>query len=100
MPAGRAGICRRDFTRLGGALLLGGFLTLAMGLRQRERLMAQELAPHSIRVNTVHPTTVATDVILNEAIFRLFWPDFDNPGRAGPPVPSEGPHRARVVRHL
>lgn len=32
---------------------------------------ASQLAPHSIRVNTIHPTGVATDMILNEASFAL-----------------------------
>jgi NAD(P)-dependent dehydrogenase (short-subunit alcohol dehydrogenase family) len=40
-----------------------------------------ELAPQSIRVNTVHPTTVATDMILNEPTYRLFRPDLENPTR-------------------
>lgn len=43
------------------------------------RTLALELAPHSIRVNTVHPTGVATDMILNEATFRLFLPDVEHP---------------------
>ena len=43
------------------------------------RTLALELAPHSIRVNTVHPTGVATDMILNEATFRLFLPDTEHP---------------------
>jgi hypothetical protein len=30
----------------------------------------------------VHPTTVATGMILNEATFRQFRPDLDNPTRA------------------
>ncbi|HEY0260977.1 MAG TPA: mycofactocin-coupled SDR family oxidoreductase [Lacisediminihabitans sp.] len=45
------------------------------------RTLALELAPHSIRVNTVHPTGVATDMILNEATFRLFLPDVEHPTR-------------------
>ncbi|MDG4666322.1 mycofactocin-coupled SDR family oxidoreductase [Mycobacterium sp. 236(2023)] len=32
---------------------------------------AQHLAPHSIRVNTIHPSGVATDMILNEATMAL-----------------------------
>ncbi|OAN30327.1 mycofactocin-coupled SDR family oxidoreductase [Mycolicibacterium iranicum] len=32
---------------------------------------AQQLAPHSIRVNTIHPSGVATDMILNEATMAL-----------------------------
>jgi SDR family mycofactocin-dependent oxidoreductase len=43
------------------------------------RTLALELAPHNIRVNTVHPTGVATDMILNEAAFKLFLPDVEHP---------------------
>jgi SDR family mycofactocin-dependent oxidoreductase len=32
---------------------------------------ATELAPHSIRVNTIHPSGVATDMILNDATMKL-----------------------------
>jgi (+)-trans-carveol dehydrogenase len=46
------------------------------------KVLAKELAPHSIRVNTIHPTTVATDMILNEPTYRLFRPDLENPTRA------------------
>ncbi|MBO2463920.1 mycofactocin-coupled SDR family oxidoreductase [Actinomadura violacea] len=52
------------------------------GLVMLMKVMAKELAPHGIRVNTVHPTTVATDMILNEATYRLFRPDLENPTRA------------------
>jgi len=52
------------------------------GLVLLMKVMAKELAQHSIRVNTVHPTTVATDMILNDATYRLFRPDLENPGRA------------------
>ncbi|MFF5992679.1 mycofactocin-coupled SDR family oxidoreductase [Prauserella flavalba] len=52
------------------------------GLVMLMKVMAKELAPHSIRVNTIHPTTVATDMILNDATYRLFRPDIDNPTRA------------------
>ena len=43
------------------------------------KTLALELAPHSIRVNTIHPTGVATDMILNEATFKLFLPDEEHP---------------------
>lgn len=52
------------------------------GLVMLMKVMAKELAPHSIRVNTIHPTTVATDMIINDATFRLFRPDLERPGRA------------------
>lgn len=43
------------------------------------RTLALELAPHSIRVNSLHPTTVNTTMIMNDATFRLFRPDLENP---------------------
>lgn len=46
------------------------------------RTLARELAPYRIRVNTVHPTGVLTDMIDNEALFRLFLPDHESPTRA------------------
>ncbi|MBE1530689.1 mycofactocin-coupled SDR family oxidoreductase [Actinomadura algeriensis] len=52
------------------------------GLVMLMKVMAKELAPHSIRVNTVHPTTVATEMVLNDATYRLFRPDLDEPTRA------------------
>jgi SDR family mycofactocin-dependent oxidoreductase len=45
------------------------------------RTLALELALYRIRVNTVHPTGVATRMILNEATFRLFMPDVAHPTR-------------------
>ena len=43
------------------------------------RVMAQELAPYMIRVNTVNPTTVNTPMVVNEAAPSLFRPDLENP---------------------
>ena len=43
------------------------------------RAFAVELAPMSIRVNIVHPTSVATEMIHNESVFRLFRPDLEQP---------------------
>ncbi|MCW2495271.1 mycofactocin-coupled SDR family oxidoreductase [Jatrophihabitans sp.] len=45
------------------------------------RTLALELGKHSIRVNSVHPTQVDTDMIQNEAMYRLFLPHLENPGR-------------------
>ncbi|GAA4168895.1 mycofactocin-coupled SDR family oxidoreductase [Gryllotalpicola koreensis] len=36
------------------------------------RSLAMELAPYSIRVNSIHPTQVNTDMIQNSAIYDLF----------------------------
>jgi (+)-trans-carveol dehydrogenase len=43
------------------------------------RTLAKELAPHSIRVNTVHPTAVNTDMLLNDFTYKLFRPELEAP---------------------
>lgn len=45
-------------------------------------VLAKELGPQSIRVNTVHPSTVETPMVINDAAFRLFRPDLDEPTKA------------------
>jgi len=45
------------------------------------RALALELAPDMIRVNSVHPTSVNTDMIHNSATYKLFAPDLDSPTR-------------------
>jgi SDR family mycofactocin-dependent oxidoreductase len=45
------------------------------------RVLAKELAPHRIRVNTLHPAGVRTPMVYNEPMYRLFRPDLENPGR-------------------
>ena len=45
------------------------------------RTLAAELAPHVIRVNSVHPTGVDTTMIQNEALRRLLRPDIEHPTR-------------------
>ena len=39
------------------------------------RSLAKELAPHNIRVNTVHPTNVDTPMIQNDDVRGAFRPD-------------------------
>jgi SDR family mycofactocin-dependent oxidoreductase len=39
------------------------------------RALVQELSPHSIRVNCVHPGSVSTKMIMNEAIYTAFGMD-------------------------
>ena len=45
------------------------------------RTLANEFAQHSIRVNSVHPTSVNTVMIQNEKTWGLFQPDNPNPTR-------------------
>lgn len=77
----------------GGSILL---ISSALGLRGQAnqaayvaskhgvvglmRTLAAELGPDNIRVNSIHPTNVATPLILNDATYRAFRPDLDEPG--------------------
>jgi (+)-trans-carveol dehydrogenase/(-)-trans-carveol dehydrogenase len=49
------------------------------GLVGLMRTLALELAPHMIRVNSLHPTTVDTDMVRNDASYALFRPDLEHP---------------------
>jgi (+)-trans-carveol dehydrogenase len=49
------------------------------GLVGLMHVLAKELAPDNIRVNTIHPTTVKTEMVLNDSTYRLFRPDLENP---------------------
>jgi SDR family mycofactocin-dependent oxidoreductase len=51
------------------------------------RTWAHWLAPHSIRVNSVHPAGVATPMVLNDAVAALFG---DPPDGSGGTVPDVG----------
>jgi len=43
--------------------------------------LALQLAPHSIRVNAVHPTNVNTDMLQSEPMYKSFRPDLEHPTR-------------------
>jgi (+)-trans-carveol dehydrogenase len=49
------------------------------GLVGLMRTLALELAPDMIRVNSLHPTSVNTDMIQNAATYHLFAPDLESP---------------------
>jgi SDR family mycofactocin-dependent oxidoreductase len=46
------------------------------------KTLALELASESIRVNTIHPGTVLSGMVLNDMTFRRFRPELENPTRA------------------
>jgi (+)-trans-carveol dehydrogenase len=67
-----------------GAGLVAGqnmahYVTTKHGVVGLMRTMALELAGESIRVNSLHPTTVNTDMIRNDATYHLFRPDLEHP---------------------
>jgi SDR family mycofactocin-dependent oxidoreductase len=64
---------------LHGSPHLGAYAASKHGLVGLMRTLANEVGEHRIRVNTVHPTGVATDMILNDAMFRIFEPSAETP---------------------
>jgi SDR family mycofactocin-dependent oxidoreductase len=58
---------------------IGHYVSAKHGMVGLMRTLAVELAQHGIRVNSVHPTQVATPMLLNDWTFRKFRPDLENP---------------------
>jgi (+)-trans-carveol dehydrogenase len=60
---------------------LANYVAAKHGVVGLMRVLAQELAPHMIRVNTVNPTTVNTPMVMSDAFYRLVRPDLENPAK-------------------
>jgi SDR family mycofactocin-dependent oxidoreductase len=67
---------------------LGHYVAAKHGVVGLMKTLALELGPDMIRVNSVHPTSVNTDMIQNSATYDLFMPDLPEAERtkenAGP----------------
>lgn len=63
-----------------GSANIGHYNASKSGVVGLMRTLATELGPHGIRVNTVNPSAVETPMLHNEATFRVFGPDLDDPG--------------------
>lgn len=81
IEAGHGGsiIITSSIAGLAGSRNISHYAASKHGVVGLMRSLANELAPHGIRVNSVHPTTVATDMVLNAPTYRLFRPDLSNP---------------------
>jgi (+)-trans-carveol dehydrogenase len=60
---------------------IGHYVSAKHGVVGLMRTAALELAPDNIRVNSIHPTNVDTDMIQNETAYKLFLPDVEHPTR-------------------
>lgn len=58
---------------------LGAYAAAKHGVIGLMRTLAIEMAPRGVRVNAVCPTNVGTDLLHNEAMYRLFAPDDPRP---------------------
>jgi SDR family mycofactocin-dependent oxidoreductase len=60
---------------------IGHYVSAKHGVVGLMRTAALELANDNIRVNSIHPTNVDTDMIQNETAYHLFLPDVEHPTR-------------------
>ncbi|MEU9823249.1 mycofactocin-coupled SDR family oxidoreductase [Pseudonocardia alni] len=60
---------------------VGEYVAAKHGVVGLMKSLAIELGPHRVRVNTVHPSQVDTDMIQHDAYYRLFNPGHPSPGR-------------------
>ncbi|WP_104135094.1 mycofactocin-coupled SDR family oxidoreductase [Cryobacterium sp. Y62] len=83
IAGGRGGavVITSSIAALKGNANVAHYSAAKAGLIGLMKVMAVELAPQSIRVNTIHPTTVNTDMVLNDPTYKLFRPDIENPTR-------------------
>ncbi|MDV6212765.1 mycofactocin-coupled SDR family oxidoreductase [Rhodococcus erythropolis] len=72
------------------------YVTAKHGIVGLMRALANELAPSSVRVNTLHPTMVDTTMIMNDGLFQSFLPAVENPTREDFAVPCQGMHALPV----
>jgi len=58
---------------------VGHYVAAKHGIVGLMRTLANELGPHKIRVNTIHPTNVDTTMIQNPGTYGMFVPGDPNP---------------------
>jgi SDR family mycofactocin-dependent oxidoreductase len=58
-----------------------GYSHAKRGVARFTHDLSLALAPHNIRVNAIHPGNIDTDMLQNEAMYRIFRPDLEHPAR-------------------
>ena len=62
-----------------GLANVAAYTTAKHGIVGLMKVLANEFGPKGIRVNSIHPNAIRTDMVLNEATYALFRPDLDHP---------------------
>lgn len=65
-----------------GLANVAAYTTAKHGLVGLMKVLANELGPHGIRVNTIHPNSIDTAMVKNERTYKLFRPDLEEPTAA------------------
>lgn len=61
---------------------IAGYCAAKHGVVGIMRSLANELGPEGIRVNTINPGNVGTEMLLNEEVYTIFRPDLEHPSEA------------------
>jgi (+)-trans-carveol dehydrogenase len=79
IEAGNGGsiIITSSLAGLKGFANTGPYTASKHGVLGIMRTLAQELGPHHIRVNSIHPTNVNTDMVHNDTVYALWRPDLE-----------------------
>ncbi len=81
IDAGRGGciVLTSSLAGLKGYSNIAAYVAAKHGVNGLMRTLANELGPHRIRVNSVCPGLIDTDLMMNDATYRLFRPEVDHP---------------------
>lgn len=58
---------------------IGHYVSAKHGVTGLAKAFANELAPHKIRVNSLHPSNCRTEMMLNTGVAKMFRPDLARP---------------------
>ncbi|HET7615146.1 MAG TPA: mycofactocin-coupled SDR family oxidoreductase [Gemmatimonadaceae bacterium] len=58
---------------------IGHYVAAKHGVTGLAKALANELAPHNIRVNSIHPSNCRTPMMTNSGVRKMFRPDLENP---------------------
>ena len=64
---------------LKGMNAIGHYSAAKHGVTGLAKCLARELAPHNIRVNSIHPTNCHTVMMENPGVYQAFRPDLEDP---------------------
>jgi SDR family mycofactocin-dependent oxidoreductase len=84
IEAGRGGaiVLTSSLAGLKGYSNLAAYVAAKHGVNGIMRTLANELGPYNIRVNSVCPGLIHTDMMMNQPTYDVFRPDLTNPSKA------------------
>jgi SDR family mycofactocin-dependent oxidoreductase len=84
LAAGNGGsiVLTSSLAGLKGYSHIAGYVAAKHGVNGLMRTLANELGPHNIRVNTVCPGLINTDMMMNQPTYDVFRPELEHPTQA------------------